>query len=440
MPANDETSTAEQSSSVNRRSSFAPVLRNRSFRYLVGASTVTALGDRLTHMLLITLIAVSQPGKILAYSEGALVFSLPAILFSPVVGVLIDRWDKRKVLAASHFVQGALLLLAPLLIFVTGSLNPVWIVLLLFFTVDIFDNSTSPAMLPAIVEPERIVTANSTWSVFARFAAIIGMVGGGFLVKSVGWKLGFTIDASTHLISAFLVLGILPSLAFRPNSAAAQTRLHVAVRRSWGSFFQQLGEVIRLLRTNRYVEFVVFSLVVSQAISGIAYSVLLFLVQQKLKLGTAGVGIYTGILAAGMILGAVSLGIVGDRISKTRVIVFGIALIGGLFVAGTWLINIWFLGVVALLAGVTFSGIGIAQTSLLQTKVALDAQGRIFATREFFSNLTFILVTFAIGLLSLMTVLRSLLLIVGAALLLTAAFGFRLARALDRQESAARPS
>jgi drug/metabolite transporter (DMT)-like permease len=141
-----------------------------------------------------------------------------------------------------------------------------------------------------------------------------------------------------------------------------------------------------------------------------------------------------------MILGAVLLGILGERVSKTRIIIFGIALIGGLFVAGTWLVNIWFLGVVALLAGVTFSGISIAQTSLLQTKVALDVQGRIFATREFFSNLTFILVTFAIGLLSLMTVLRSLLLIVGAALLLTAALGFRLARALDRQESSARLS
>jgi MFS family permease len=415
-------------------SRFKSVLANRSFRYLAGASTVTALGDRLTHMLLITLIAVSQPGRILAYSEGALVFAVPAILFSPVAGVLIDRWDKRRVLAVSHFVQGGLLLLAPLAMLLTRSLYPVWLALFLFFVADVFDNSTSPAMLPAIVETRDVMTANSVWSVFSRLAAIVGMVGGGFLVKGVGWKLGFTIDGSTHLISGCLVLGIIPSLAFRPNPARAPARLHTALRRSWGGFLHQLGEVVRLLGTNRYVAFVVFSIVVSMAISGIAYSILLFLIQQVLRLGVSGVGIYTGILAAGMILGALSLGAAGDRVSKTRVIVFGIAVIGALFLAGPWLMNRWFLGIVALLSGVTFSWIGIAQTSILQTRVELEIQGRIFATREFFSNVTLILTTFGIGLISLVTALKSLLLVVGASLLVIAAFGLWLARRLEKPE------
>jgi MFS family permease len=390
-------------------------------------------------MLLITLIAVSQPARIMAYAEGALVFALPAILFSPVAGVLIDRWDKRRVLAISHFTQGSLLLLAPLLMLVIHNRTPVWVVLFLFFIVDIFDNSTSPAMLPAIVESRDIVTANSVWSVFARFAAVIGMVAGGFLVKSVGWELGFTIDASTHLISACLVLGILPSLAFRPNAAAVQTRLHTAVRRSWGSFLQQLGEVIRLIGANRHVAFVIFSIVVSMAISGVAYAVLLFLVQQVLGLGTRGVGIYTGILAAGMILGALALGVLGERVPKALVIVLGIALIGALFLLGPLLLNIWFMGIIALFAGVTFSAISIAQTSILQTRVALEIQGRIFATREFFNNATIIVTTFIVGLLSLVTMLKPLLVIVGAALLAAAGFGLWLARRLDEPGSEGAP-
>jgi Na+/melibiose symporter-like transporter len=416
-------------------SRFRSVLANRSFRYLVGASTVTALGDRLTHMLLITLIAESQPGRILAYSEGALVFAVPAILFTPIAGVLIDRWDKRRVLAVSHFVQGGLLLLAPLAMLLTHSLYPVWAVFFLFFIADVFDNSTSPAMLPAIVDARDIMTANSAWSAFARLAAIAGMVGGGFLVKSVGWKLGFTIDAATHLISGCLVLGIISSQAFRPNPAHAADQLSSAVRRSWGGFLRQLGEVIRLLGTNRHVAFVVFSIVVSMAISGIAYSVLLFLIQQVLRLGTAGVGIYTGILAGGMILGAVTLGIAGDRLTPSRVIVFGIGLLGVLFAVGPWLLNIWFLGIIALLAGMMFSWIGIAQTSILQTRVPLEIQGRIFATRDFFGNATLLLTTFGIGLLSLIAVIRSLLLIVGFALLAAALLGWQLARGLERTES-----
>ena len=418
-------------------SRFRSVLANRSFRYLVSSSTVTSLGDRLTHMLLITLIAVSQMGRILAYSEGALVFAVPAILFSPVAGVLIDRWDKRRVLAASHFVQGGLLLLAPLAMLLTHSLTPIWLALFLFFVADVFDNSTLAGHAAGHRRsPRHRDREFGLVGLLSRLAAVIGMVGGGFLVRSVGWKLGFTIDASTHLISGCLVLGIIPSLAFRPNPAHAPARLHVAVRQSWGSFLRQLGEVVRLLGTNRYVAFVVFSIVVSMAISGIAYSVLLFLIQQVLHLGTAGVGIYTGILAAGMILGAITLGIAGDRVAPARVIVFGIALLGILFGVGPWLLNIWFLGVVALLSGVTFSWIGIAQTSILQTRVGLEIQGRIFATREFFSNVTLILTTFGIGLISLVTALKSLLLIVGLPCW-PPPLGYRLARGLERPESPA---
>ncbi len=421
-------------------SRFRSVLANRSFRYLVSSSTVTSLGDRLTHMLLITLIALSQPGKILAYSEGALVFALPPILFSPIVGVLIDRWDKRRILTGVHFAQGALLALAPLLILVTHSLLPVWFIIFLFFVVDVFNNTTSPAILPAIVGPSEIVAANSTASVFNRFAAIIGMVAGGFIVKSLGWKLSFGLNAATHVIAAFLVLGIAPSRLFRPSAAAPQPELQAAMRRSVRSFLEQLREVIRLLGRNRSVAFVIFSIVVSMAISGIAYSVLIFLIQQVLKLGVSGVGIYTGILAAGMILGALSLGAAGERVSKTMVIVFGIAVTGVLFLTGPWLMNRWFLGIVALLSGVTFSWIGIAQTSILQTRVELEIQGRIFATREFFSNVTLILTTFGIGLISLVTALKSLLLVVGAVLLVIAGFGLWLARRLEEPANEGTPA
>jgi hypothetical protein len=128
-----------------------------------------------------------------------------------------------------------------------------------------------------------------------------------------------------------------------------------------------------------------------------------------------------------------SLGAASERLPQTLVIVFGIAVIGVLFLAGPWLMNRWFLALVALLSGATFSWIGIAQTSILQTRVGLEIQGRIFATREFFSNVTLILTTFGIGLVSLMTALKSLLLVVGAALLVIAGFGLWLARRLEQQ-------
>ena len=69
------------------------MLRIRNFSLLTASCSLAQLGDRLTHMLLITVIAVSQPGKLMAYSTGSLAFVLPTMLIAPIAGVLVDRWD-----------------------------------------------------------------------------------------------------------------------------------------------------------------------------------------------------------------------------------------------------------------------------------------------------------------------------------------------------------
>jgi predicted MFS family arabinose efflux permease len=420
-------------------SRFGPLFRLRDFRYLVSSCALDALGSRITHMLLITLIALGNPGQMLAYSQGSLVFSLPPIIFSPFVGVLVDRWDRRRTLFASHLTEAALLVLAPVLFLLTRNLTPAWIILFLFFTADVFKNSTAPALLPGIVTQDQILPANSIWFTAARAASVIGMVGGGYLVRWVGWQVSFELDAAIRLAAALLILGIAARPAFRPASAAAgpveagphMPTLGSALAQAGHRFVRQIWEVIVLVGQNRHVAFVMFSIFISFCITGIAYTILLFLIQQVLKLGAPGVGIYTGILAVGMLVGAVLIGLVGSRFSQPRIIVAGCGAIGALFLIGPWLINVWFIGIVALVAGLAFSWIGIAQTSILQTRVAPDIQGRIFATREFFSNVAFLATTLVIGVVSLMTVLKTLLIVVGAGLLVFAGLGYWIVSGLD---------
>jgi MFS transporter, DHA3 family, macrolide efflux protein len=411
---------------------FKSVLALRDFRYLVGSTSIDALGARLSHMLLIALVAASHPGQVLAYSQGSLIVGLPPILFAPFAGVLIDRWDRRRTLLITHFVQTGLLLSAPVFFLLTRSLTPAWVVLFLFFTADIFKNSSAPAILPGIVRPDDVLTANSLWFTFARAATVIGMVAGGFLVKLVGWNWGFSINGVTHLAAGLLVFGIAANRAFHP--APAQPELATALVRSSRRFVRELREVVVLVGRNRYVTFVMFTIIASLSITGIAYSLLAFIIQQTLKLGTSGVGIYSGILAGGMVAGSVLIGVIGDRWSKTKVIVLGCAAIGVLFMAGPWMMNVWYMAIVALVAGVAYSWIGIAQTAILQTRVALDIQGRIFATREFFANVTFLATTFIVGLTSLVARIQVVLVIVGGGLLIFSAIGYLIIRGLNDDE------
>jgi len=416
---------------------FASVLRLRNFGLLVASSSMSQLGDRLTHMLLITVIALSQPGKLMAYSAGSMAFVIPTMLLAPIAGVLVDRWDKRKVLGFMHVAQSGLWVTTAFLIIALRSFTPFWVALFVFFGLDVFNNTTVPSLMPLLVARRKLLVANSANLTFSRVATVFGMVAGGFLVKWAGWKYGLFINASTHLTAGLLALGITGVFAARrpaPFVSKSEAQLGTAsegavpifglAARAFRQLFRDLAEVLHVVGRDRLVAFVMASLVVTMFISSVSYTVLIYLVQQVLKLGTGGVGVFAGVLAVGMIAGAASLGMVRRRINQPLVVVGVILLYGLLFLASPWLITVWFLSLVALVAGVAFSWLGVVQSTMLQEEVPDNIRGRIFSTREFITNAAFLLTTLFIGALGDLTSYRTVLVAIGATLTALAVGGY----------------
>jgi MFS family permease len=416
-------------------SGFSSVLRVRNFMLLALSCSMSQLGDRLTHMLLITVIALANPGHLLAYSTGSLAFVLPTMLIAPIAGVLVDRWDKRKVLGYAHLSQSGLLFVTAFLVILLRSFTPFWVALVIFFGLDVFNNTASPSLLPALVARRKLLVANATNLTLCRIATVLGMVAGGFLIKWTGWRYGLIINSSTHLTAGLLALAI--SVRFvspRPGAAGPdagsehEESLLSSVAHAFRRLFRELAEVVKVVGTNRLVGFVMASLVVSMFISAVSYTVLLFLVQQVLHLGTGGVGVFAGILAVGMIAGAAVLGLVKKEINRPAVVVLVVLVYGVLFLAGPWLVSIPFMVVVALVAGVAFSWLGIVQNTMLQEEVSPEIRGRIFSTREFITNVTFLLTTLFIGTLGDLTSWRIALVAIGAILVLLAGAGYAFTR------------
>jgi DHA3 family macrolide efflux protein-like MFS transporter len=176
---------------------------------------------------------------------------------------------------------------------------------------------------------------------------------------------------------------------------------------------------------------------VTMFISSVSYTILIYLVQQVLKLGTSGVGMFAGVLAVGMIAGAASMSFIQRRINQPLVVALMILLYGLLFLASPWLITIWFMTVVALIAGIAFSWLGVVQNTMLQEEVSTDIRGRIFSTREFITNVAFLLTTLFIGALGDLTSYRTVLVAIGVALTLIAVGGLLFIRTLRPSSAAA---
>lgn len=350
-------------------------------------------------MVIITLIGIRYPGKISAFSEFAVTFSLPILILAPFVGVIVDHWNRRSIMIYCHLIQSVLIFLTPTFVFLFDSLIPIWVLVFTFFAIDVFNNTAKNAVIPDLVTYEELVSANSLVITIARIATFLGMVGGGYLIKWVGWRIGFYLDASTHLIAGLLALGIGAKILFEP-SVRIDISLKKKLKESLKLFLRDLQELLNLLLHDRIVLFVIISIFILPFAAAIAYTVLIYLIQQTFNMGTTGVGWLGGMIGIGMLIGGILMGFFGRKFNRPLIIIFSTAILALFFIVGPFFITPTSMYCIALIAGMVFSFVGIAQDTILQEDVMKSMRGRIFATKEFIINLTFLLCAIGIGLIS----------------------------------------
>jgi DHA3 family macrolide efflux protein-like MFS transporter len=375
------------------------LLRQKGILFLGLSNTVSQLGDRLTHMVIITLIGVMFPGRISAFSGFSVTFSLPIVILSPFAGVFIDHWNKQTIMFRCHLIQSFLIFITPFFIALTHSIVPIWVLVVLFFSLDLFNNTSKNSVIPDLVEYDQLVAANSIIITMARFATFVGMVGGGYLITWVGWQAGFYIDATTHFIAGTLVLFMGAKALFEPVRKV-EFSLIKELKKSFNTFISDLKELGLLLIRDRMVILVMISVFVLPFVSAVAYTVLIYLVQQEFGMGTPGVGLLGGIIGIGMLCGAILIGHFGRHVNRGLILICSIAILAIFFFIGPFFITAAFLYIISFFIGIVYSFIGIAQDTILQEDVAKSIRGRIFATKEFIANLTFVVWAVMVGVIS----------------------------------------
>ena len=113
-----------------------------------------------------------------------LVATLPNLLFGPIAGALVDRWDHREVMIVSDLLRAGLVLLIP--IAAVTNLALAYPLVFLVTTVSIFFRPAKGAILPRIVATDDLVPANSALWVGETFADIGGYVLAGLFVALLG--------------------------------------------------------------------------------------------------------------------------------------------------------------------------------------------------------------------------------------------------------------
>jgi MFS family permease len=379
------------------------VLRRPAFSLLVFGQTVSQLGDKLHHMALIALVGAGarvETGGI-ELAKLSVVFTAPVVLFGPIAGALVDRWNKRATMITCDVLRTLLVAAIPWLYVATGHLWIVYVVAFLVFLLGVFFNAAKMASIPDLVERHELLAANAALTSIGRVATVVGIVGGGILIglpvwRRLGWSdfaAGFYLDAGSFLLSSLTLVGISLVAGRAANPATTRPRRVRGLRDLVGDVRESVG----VIRRTPGLRFAFASLILLGGFASTVYVAMTVSVQTVMGRGTLGVGVLGGLLAAGIVLGAVVVGSIGRHWGRERMIAGGIAAIGGLMVFGGAFFSYGVLLPVAFFGGAVLGPVMIAQDTLLHEFAPDDARAVLFSTKDLLVAGVFAVTAFLVG-------------------------------------------
>jgi MFS transporter, DHA3 family, macrolide efflux protein len=323
-----------------RHHPYVRLALNGSFSALWVGQLISMFGDRVNQLALYYFVFQATKSPIYV----ALVFvagSLPNLLFSPIAGALVDRWDQKQVLVVSDILRAALVLLVPVAIAVN-----IWLAYVLVFlitTVSIFFRPARIAILPRIVDETDLLPANSAMWVGETIADVVNYPLAGLFVLFLGGSavLAFWLDAVTYLASAVLLATmVVPPVVRRVRSASPAGRLDdlepeppVGSVPSVADVRRDLREGWAFLRT----EAILLANTVQSTAAQLAVGVVTglgYLIAEELNPATqtATFAFMETAIGVGNLLGGFALGLVTARIAKGRLIIAAYTVFGVLVV------------------------------------------------------------------------------------------------------------
>jgi len=140
-----------------------------------------------------------------AVSGLILSFMVPAVLFSVISGVYVDRWNKKKVLLFTHLIRGVLLL--PFLI-PNLHLGLIYVFTFLIAVATQFFTPAESSIIPQLVPRKLIVPANAVFSFGIFGIMLLAYIFSGPALLLLGKTYTIILLLSFFLASALVVAGI----------------------------------------------------------------------------------------------------------------------------------------------------------------------------------------------------------------------------------------
>src|SRR5678815_1317692 len=214
-------------------------MRRESTLHLFGSVQLLALlADRLKQFTLVGMLRLLVPASSFELLKLTLFSQVPILIFTPLIGSFIDRWNKPAAIVGACVIRSVLVMCVPLFYDRTHTIYAFYIDA---FITSIFDLVFAPArsaLLPEVVHAQQSLGIIGT---------LLGFVGGGWIFDYFSWHSSFYATAVVYAGAAILMLPLVVS--HRPVSTV--TPLPRDPRHGIAVLARSVRDALDLLRQSR---------------------------------------------------------------------------------------------------------------------------------------------------------------------------------------------
>ena len=345
-----------------------------AFNRLWAGSIVSNLADGVLIAAAPLLAITLTDSTVLISIIGAMVM-LPWLLFAIPIGAMVDRVDRRFILAASNAIRSAVIGIVALGI-ATGHVTIFWLIASAFVIgiCEVANDTTAQSLIPQILDEEHYEKGNSRLQISETvIQGFIGSPLSGFLYALAIW-LPFFINSIGYAVATLLALSI-------PIQYLQDVRLESANEKK-PHFIEDIKFGIKYLYNHKVLR----RLVITTASIGVCYSaatatMVLFIIKE-LDLAPRYFGVILTIQGLGALLGAIVAPKASKRFGRSIMMTLGITGSSVLILIQGFSPNIYIFVALATLGGFSIAQWNILLMATYQTIIPNELYGRIHGTRR----------------------------------------------------------
>ncbi|MGL4736422.1 MAG: MFS transporter [Cellulosilyticaceae bacterium] len=281
------------------------ILKDRNFTLLMFGKITSLIGSSLQSFAL-SLYVLAKTGSATQFASILAVAMIPQLILSPFAGVLVDWFDRKKMMVILDVMSGVTVSVFAVVLFVTNDLpiGAIYAVVIILGLISTLFQPTNQTVIPMIMAKEKLVDANALNSLIMSLGNVAAPALAGVLYGAFGLKVIFVINAISFFISALSECFIaIPKLA------------HKREKLSGKAFAEDFTAGIKFTVKQRTImSIITLAMMLNFALG--AFSVgITFVSKQILGVSDFQYGLVESVSVAAMMLASLCVGYLGKKFS-----------------------------------------------------------------------------------------------------------------------------